>query len=78
MDWGIPREKIRFEECGRPPALPVAESRGERPRNRPPDRLGFFGETSEFDFEGTEILLNAMRMVRERAPDAHLWLHGAN
>ena len=78
VDWGIPREKIRFEEYGRPPALPVAESRGERPRHRPPDRLGFFGELSEFDFEGTEILLNAMRMVRERAPDAHLWLHSAN
>ena len=33
---------------------------------------------SEFDFEGTEILLHAMRIVRERAPDAHLWLHGTN
>jgi glycosyltransferase involved in cell wall biosynthesis len=74
VDWGIPREKIRFEEYGRPPALPVTESRNDRRRNR----LGFFGETSEFDFEGTEILLNAMRMVGERAPDAHLWLHGAN
>jgi glycosyltransferase involved in cell wall biosynthesis len=73
VDWGIPREKMRFEECGRPPALPVAEDAGDRSRNR----LGFFGEMSEFDFEGTEILLNAMRMVRERAPDAHLWLHSA-
>ena len=34
VDWGIPREKIRFEECGRPPALPPAESGGDRPRNR--------------------------------------------
>jgi glycosyltransferase involved in cell wall biosynthesis len=82
VDWGIPREKIRFEECGRPPGLPVAESRGERPRTRPPgrprDKLGFFADLSPFDFEGTEILLRAMRRVRERAPDAHLWFHCTN
>ena len=74
VDWGIPREKIRFEECGRPPAMPIAESRGDRAR----DRLGFFADLSPFDFEGTEILLQAMRMVRERAPGVHLWLHGTN
>ena len=74
VDWGIPREKIRFEECGRPPALPPAESRGGRPRNR----LGFFADMTRDDFEGAEILLQAMGIVRERAPGAHLWLHGTN
>jgi glycosyltransferase involved in cell wall biosynthesis len=82
VDWGIPREKIRFEECGRAPALPAPEGRGERPwarpLDKPPDRLGFFADLSPADFEGTEILLRAMRMVRERAPDAHLWLHVTN
>ena len=37
VDWGIPREKIRFEECGRSPALPVAESR--RGRSSKPARV---------------------------------------
>jgi glycosyltransferase involved in cell wall biosynthesis len=74
VDWGIPREKIRFEECGRPPALPAAESRGDRARNR----LGFFADLSHVDFEGAEILLQAMRIVRDRALGAHLWLHGTN
>jgi glycosyltransferase involved in cell wall biosynthesis len=74
VDWGIPREKIRYEECGRPPALLVSDSRGERPRTR----LGFFADLSPDDFEGTEILLRGMRRLRERAPDAHLWLHCTN
>ena len=34
VDWGIPREKIRFEECGRPPALPPRRARATRPREQ--------------------------------------------
>ena len=39
---------------------------------------GFFADLTTDDFEGAEILLQAMGIVRERAPDAHLWLHGTN
>jgi glycosyltransferase involved in cell wall biosynthesis len=85
VDWGIPRAQIRFEECARAPALPAAQGRTEgsepragRPPNRPPDRLGFFADATPDDFEGSEVLLRAMRMVRERAPDAHLALHLSN
>ena len=53
VDWGIPREKIRFEECGRPPALPVAESRASGPG--PGLRgtgSGFFGQTEPARLRG--------------------------
>jgi glycosyltransferase involved in cell wall biosynthesis len=82
VDWGIPREKIRLEECARAPALPAARGQAEesetREAGRPPDRLGFLADATPDDFEGGEILLRAMRMVRERAPDAHLVLHCSN
>jgi glycosyltransferase involved in cell wall biosynthesis len=72
VDWGIPREKIRLEDYGRRPALSVAENHEDRARNR----LGFFGDLSPF--EGTEVLLEAMRIVRAEEPDVHLWLYGSN
>ena len=72
VDWGIPREKIRFEDYGRLPETPAPAQAGERPRNR----LGFFGQVSPY--KGAEILLAAMRILKERMPDVHLWLYGAN
>jgi glycosyltransferase involved in cell wall biosynthesis len=72
VDWGIPREKIQFEDYGRPPALPVPESDEARPRTR----LGYFGELSPH--KGIEVLLRAMRILLDEQPDIHLWLHGAN
>jgi glycosyltransferase involved in cell wall biosynthesis len=72
VDWGIPRDKIRFEDYGRLPETPVPQPPGERPRNR----LGFFGQVSPY--KGAEILLAAMRILKDTLPDVHLWLYGAN
>lgn len=83
VSWGIPAEKIEFEEYGRRdfPAL-VEEPATERPRNR----LGYFGQLTPF--KGVQVLLAAMktlaqnrtatRRVADAAPKPHLWLHGAN
>jgi glycosyltransferase involved in cell wall biosynthesis len=78
VDWGIPRERIRFEDYGR---LPVErfegpEPDGSRPRSGSRTRIGFFGQISHF--KGADLLLRAMQIVGEDEPAAHLWLHGAN
>ncbi len=72
VEWGIARERIRFEDYGRPPAQPVPESTEDRPRNR----LGFFGDVGPF--KGTEVLFEAMRVLRDRQSDAHLSVYGSN
>jgi glycosyltransferase involved in cell wall biosynthesis len=75
LDWGIPAEKIRFEEYGRLPATVAPdEETGDRPRNR----FAFFGQLSHF--KGINVLLKAMKMLAEEREevDAHLWVHGAN
>ena len=73
VDWGIPRDKIVFEDYGRLPETPAPDAEADRPRNR----LGFFGQISPY--KGLDVLLEAMRiLLRHDAPDVHLWLHGAN
>jgi glycosyltransferase involved in cell wall biosynthesis len=72
IDWGIPPERIRFEDYGRLPARAVPP-KGDRPRR---NRLAFFGQVNPY--KGLDVLLEAMKTVRERHPDAHLWIHGAN
>jgi glycosyltransferase involved in cell wall biosynthesis len=73
VDWGIPAEKIRFEEYGRHVAAEPAPVRDEREAHR---RFGFFGQLSPF--KGSEVLLRAMaKLARERVR-AHLWMYGAN
>jgi glycosyltransferase involved in cell wall biosynthesis len=71
IDWGLPAERIMFEELGRRPTARLAESTEERPRNR----LGFFGQLTPF--KGAETLLEAMKILAERQPEVHLNLHGA-
>lgn len=67
VDWGITRERIRFEEYGRLPIDQVA------PADDPPvrNRLAFFGQLSAF--KGVDVLLEAMRIVAQdnemREPD---------
>lgn len=73
VDWGIPRERIRFEDYGRrrrpkPPEPAAAQGA--------PNRIGFFGQISHF--KGVNVLLRAMRILGEEGVDAHCWLHGAN
>lgn len=71
IDWGIDPARIRFEEYGRRPAQP-APAGAERERTR----IGFFGQLNPF--KGVTVLLEAMRLLSEDVPGAHLWLHGAN
>ena len=72
-EWGIPREKLRFEEYGRMPPtqrapLPAAE--------HPERRFGFFGQLSHF--KGAEVMLKAMSHISRRDIDGHLWIYGGN
>ena len=80
VDWGIPREKILFEEYGRNPHSPEPELNGSRTRNR----IGFFGQFTFY--KGPHVLLKAIQHLNEEAArtrrngsaELHAWLHGAN
>ena len=74
VDWGIPRDHIRFEDYGRLPQLQVEAP--EREPGQPRNRLGFFGQFNYY--KGVNTLLEAMRVLNERGVDVHLSLHGAN
>lgn len=71
VDWGLPPEKVVFEEYGRLPVEP-APTRTRRTRNR----LAFFGQLSYF--KGVNVLLKAMKRLQEDGVDVHLTVHGAN
>jgi glycosyltransferase involved in cell wall biosynthesis len=85
-DWGIPREKMEFEDYGRRSGPVAPERQTAGPRNR----IAFFGQFTFF--KGIQVLLKAMALLakdcaRSRisaahsgAPDAevHCWVHGAN
>jgi glycosyltransferase involved in cell wall biosynthesis len=72
VDWGIPRERIRFEDYGRRPRAPLPA----RSEDGAPNRIGFFGQLSHY--KGVAVLLEAMRILTDAGVDAHCWLHGAN
>ncbi len=73
VEWGIARDRIRFEDYGRLEQQPAPRSpRGPGPRNR----VGFFGQLN--DYKGVIPLLEAMGLLKEREDDVHLVLHGAN
>jgi glycosyltransferase involved in cell wall biosynthesis len=72
VDWGIPRERIAFEDYGRTRRPPLPEPSPQRS----PSRIGFFGQISHF--KGVNVLLRAMRILAEEGVEAHCWLHGAN
>jgi glycosyltransferase involved in cell wall biosynthesis len=71
VDWGIPPDRIVCEDYGRQPAVRLAETDDDRPRNR----FGYFGQFNPY--KGVETLLEAMATFAQR-PDIHLSLHGAN
>jgi glycosyltransferase involved in cell wall biosynthesis len=73
VDWGIPRERIRFEDYGRLAQQRITERRDpDTPRNR----LAFFGQINAS--KGVKTLLAAMALLNEQGVDVHLSLHGAN
>src|SRR5436190_2702714 len=72
VDWGIPREKLRFEDYGRTPQTPLPVPATDRRRTR----LGVFGQVNPF--KGIETVIAAMKIVAERDPDVHLYIYGAN
>ena len=71
--WGLPADKIRVEENGRP-EVPAAKGSPDRPRTR----FGFFGQLNHY--KGPDVAIEAIEIAagRNRAPDLHLCLHGAN
>ncbi len=76
IDWGIPPDRIVWEDNGAPPLeLDEAPSNGAVERSGP-TRLGFFGQFSHY--KGVNVLLAAMQILAARDPSVHLWLHGAN
>ena len=73
IDWGIPPERIKFEENGC--ALELATLKAI-PADRARNRFGFFGQLTQF--KGIHVLLDAMRQLVSDDGDAHLWVHGTN
>ncbi len=74
VDWGLPRERIRFEDYGRwpEPRVPAPDEGQPRPRNR----LAFFGQANPY--KGLQVLLGAMARLRGIRQDIQLSLHAAN
>ena len=90
VDWGIPRERIVFEDYGRLPVPVDPEEENRRHRNR----YGFFGQFNPY--KGADVTLQAMALISARLaadgaandgdtersatadPGPHLWMHGAN
>ena len=67
VDWGIPRDRIRFEDYGRIRERHVVPDRPRREGKR--NRFAFFGQFNYY--KGVNVLLKAMAMLGERGIDAH-------
>jgi glycosyltransferase involved in cell wall biosynthesis len=72
IEWGLPAEKIRFEDYGRHAVAPIPDP----PAGRPHNRLGFFGQFTRF--KGVDVVLEAMKILTEEGEDVQLRMHGAN
>jgi glycosyltransferase involved in cell wall biosynthesis len=77
IQWGIPREKICYEDNGRNLPLPLTpDNEPPRPRNR----LAFFGQLNPY--KGIDLLLEAMKLLERQPFDESmrplLNVHGAN
>jgi glycosyltransferase involved in cell wall biosynthesis len=74
IDWGIPAEKIVFEDYGRAPVQRAEDA--PRAEGQQATRFGFFGQFSPY--KGVDVLLRAMAQLEDSGVDAQLRLHGAN
>ena len=74
IEWGIPADRIMFEDYGR---LPVERIAGDDDRavSSPRNRFAFFGQFTPF--KGADLLLEAMKILGDDF-DAHLYVRGAN
>lgn len=78
VEWGLPEEKMRYEDNGRllPARVATAKSRPFR------DRFAFFGQLSPY--KGVDVLVNAMAIVANESSKLkpgvapYLWIHGAS
>jgi glycosyltransferase involved in cell wall biosynthesis len=81
VDWGIPRDKLMYEENG---YLPIPAPRpGSGHRTLPTSkgarrraRFGFFGQLTQY--KGIDVLLEAMALLADEDFDAQLVIHGAS
>ena len=73
IEWGIPAERITFEDYGRLPVAPTASRTDDE--GRPRNRFAFFGQFTPF--KGADVLLEAMKILGDDF-DGHLWVRGAN
>ena len=72
VEWGVPRDRIRFLENGRRPQAALAEA-----AEPPTGSFGFFGQLHPD--KGAQVLLEAMgRLAERRVPGVRLFLNGAN
>lgn len=62
IEWGVPAQKIRFEEYGRRSLAPSLSPAKTRPRNR----FGYFGQLNPY--KGIDVLLKAMKVLAEGSP----------
>lgn len=72
IEWGIPPERIRQVNHGRNPvpALPDPPDAGRR------RRIGYIGQITRH--KGVDVLLEAVKSLRQRDVRVQLMLHGAN
>lgn len=72
IEWGIPPEKIRYEDTGLVPR-PVAPDPPDAGRRR---RIGFFAAMTPY--KGFDVLLEAMKILQARSADVQLVAWVAN
>lgn len=74
VEWGIPRDRIRFEEYGR--VRPQTSSdNGAKPPS--PGWFGFFGQLAPH--KGLLVVLEAAKLLRASGfEDFHIFINGAN
>lgn len=72
IEWGLPEEKLVYEDYGR---LPVARL-DDPPNAGRRGRIGFFGQMTEF--KGVDVLLDAMKILQGTGTEVQLVVHGAN
>ncbi len=71
VEWGIPRERVRFHEYGR-----AYRSPPESAEDPPVEQIGFFGQIRPH--KGVVLLLQAMRLLADRGNRGiRLFLSGA-